>query len=72
MTNEKVKIVDTFNGGEFGSFDSYEEADNELTKMRTQFYAHKGNKNSWFCRVVAPADCEWVWSQSLNKFMWDR
>jgi hypothetical protein len=70
MIEGKVKIVDTFNGGEFGSFDNYEDADDELTKMRQQFYSVPGNKNSWFMKAVRSEDAVWEWSQDLGKFIW--
>lgn len=52
----KYKIVDTFNGGTFGKFNSVEAATRELDKQRRRFRSSLSTANATFCREIAPAD----------------
>ena len=64
------KIVDTFNGGEFGKFRTLANAKRELDKQYRQFRNNLVTKNCFFKRVIAPASAEWFFNHSRNRWEW--
>ena len=66
----KYKIVDTFNGGTFGKFNSVKAATRELDKQRRRFRSSLSTANATFCREIAPADAEWFFNHSRNRWQW--
>jgi hypothetical protein len=70
MIMAKVKVVDTFNGWEGPTFDSIQEAQDYIAKLRRAFYAIQGNQNSVFCCDYVPETATWYFNQRCNKFIW--
>ena len=64
------KIVDTFNGGAFGKFNSIEAATRELDKQRKRFRDNLSTANATFCREIAPANAKWFFNHSRNRWQW--
>lgn len=67
---EHYKIVDTFNGYEGPTFQTEDEAFEEVERRREAFYQHQGNRTARFCQTVVPASYTWAWNQRQNTFIW--
>jgi len=66
----KYKIVDTFNGGTFGKFNSIGDATRELDKQRKRFRSNLYTANATFCREIAPDDAEWIFNHYRSRWQW--
>ncbi len=66
-----VKIVDTFNGGEHGSFKTQEAAEKALTKMCKAFYSTPGTQNVTWKREIVPVKAEWGFNHRTNQWEWE-
>ncbi len=66
----KYKIVDTFNGGEFGRFALMAKAESALAKQRKRFYAQPGNQNAIWKREIASISSVWMFNHTRNQWEW--
>ena len=65
------KVVDTFNGWECHHNHRTEQAaKKEKENMIKQESRIPGGQNRIFCYRVVPADAEWGWDESANKYRW--